>query len=96
MESSYALSQIKVHIIQAKLQPDALADLVSLIEDISPPRSLRLALCADPKQADVVVTAVRMRQRLERHLDWELAVCLPSASILRRNVLRLSFRNSSQ
>jgi hypothetical protein len=33
-----------------------------------------MELCSDIRNADVVVTAVQMRKRLERHLDWELAV----------------------
>ena len=28
----------------------------------------------DIESADILITAVRMRRRLERHLDWSLAV----------------------
>jgi hypothetical protein len=33
-----------------------------------------LELCPDARSADILVTAVQMRRRFERHLDWELAV----------------------
>ncbi|KAH7921441.1 Nucleotidyltransferase [Leucogyrophana mollusca] len=34
---------------------------------------LRLELARDVHEADIIVTAVHMRQRLERHMKWEIA-----------------------
>lgn len=37
-------------------------------------KQLNLELCSDASQADIVITAVRMKKRLERHLDWNMVV----------------------
>jgi len=77
---------INAYIVEAKLNSHQFSELVSLADSRSKRnRKLRSAssgdadellveLCPDIRRADVVITAVRMRKRLERHLDWELAV----------------------
>jgi DNA polymerase IV len=79
-------SPIKVYIVEAKLDTQKLFELVSLVESRSNrDRKLKntasegaseflLELCPDVQKADVVITAVQMRRRFERHVDWGLAV----------------------
>ncbi|KAJ8076729.1 hypothetical protein PM082_001152 [Marasmius tenuissimus] len=61
---------ISVFIVDAKLDPSAMAELISLVEDSN---FNELELCGNFQDSDVIVTAVRMRKRLERHIDWKLA-----------------------
>lgn len=80
--------RIKVYIVQEKLDTDAISELYTLIDsqqamvdsnnagDTTSPARLKLELCTDVNQADVIITAVRMRKRLERHLDWRTAVSI--------------------
>src|SRR5262245_23923106 len=65
---------IKVHIIQAKLDAKAVSKLFSVLDDQRQQAPRVFELCMNPAIADVIVTAIRMRQRLERHLAWDLAV----------------------
>jgi hypothetical protein len=77
---------IKVHILEAKLDSQRLYELFTLTEshnkrqgkkraaDGESQQNLNLKLCWNVRDADVVVTAVQMRKRLERHVDWRLAV----------------------
>ncbi|GJE94629.1 Nucleotidyltransferase [Phanerochaete sordida] len=58
---------IAVHIIQAKLDGHAVAELHALAER----HCARIAERA--ADADVLVTAVSMRRRLERHVAWDVA-----------------------
>jgi DNA polymerase mu len=55
-------------VIDAKLTPEKVQDLVGMIEQ----NDGRMA--TDIVEADVVICAVRTRSRLERHLKWDLAV----------------------
>ncbi|KAG6857179.1 hypothetical protein H0H87_008244 [Tephrocybe sp. NHM501043] len=67
---------IKVYVLQAKLDPSAIAELYSTIEgrqDASD-GGLHLQLCGNASDADIIITNVHMRRRLERHLDWNIAV----------------------
>jgi len=78
-ESSVDRYLIKVYIISAKLLPAALEDLVNLVENNATPQrnkagACNLELTLDLDDADVVVTAVHTRPRLERHVRWEVAV----------------------
>ncbi|KAF9464977.1 hypothetical protein BDZ94DRAFT_1215253 [Collybia nuda] len=66
---------IKVHIIQAKLDVQAVDELYSLIDSTG---SLcyngpKLEHCGDASHADVIISNISMRKRLERHVDWKLA-----------------------
>jgi hypothetical protein len=69
---------LRVHILPVKLQSGVLEGLINLVEKSSSGGvgGQELQLTADVEQADVIVTTVHMRPRLERHIDWELAVCL--------------------
>ncbi|CAK5281847.1 unnamed protein product [Mycena citricolor] len=67
---------IKVYIIRAKLSTEEILDLMSLVDQYNEHRyqaQPELVLCPHPEEADVVITNVHMRQRLERHLEWVLA-----------------------
>ncbi|KAG7091129.1 hypothetical protein E1B28_010183 [Marasmius oreades] len=63
-------SPVNVFILDAKLEPEAIAELASMVEDND---LSELQLCSSVQESDIIVTAVRMRKRLERHLDWQLA-----------------------
>ncbi|CAK5282363.1 unnamed protein product [Mycena citricolor] len=71
-----ATMYIKVYIIRAKLSTEEILDLMSLVDQYNEHRyqaQPELVLCPHPEEADVVITNVHMRQRLERHLEWVLA-----------------------
>ncbi|KAI1785267.1 Nucleotidyltransferase [Ganoderma leucocontextum] len=62
-----ALADTKVFIVQAKLDVGSLASLVGLADRETG------GVCRNAKDADVIVTAVSMRRRLERHVPWDIA-----------------------
>ena len=62
------LRALKIHIIKAKLEPSTIAELVNQAENEG------AIVCADPRDAEVLVTNVGMRKRLERHVPWAVAV----------------------
>ena len=62
------LRALKIHIIKAKLDPSTIAELVNQAENEG------AIVCADPRDAEVLVTNVGMRKRLERHVPWAVAV----------------------
>ncbi|KAJ7782666.1 DNA polymerase mu, partial [Mycena metata] len=74
---------VKLYLVQAKLTAQDISDLFSLAEThnlrVSKSQNratnpeIQLALCSNPEESDIVVTNVHMRQRLERHIDWNLA-----------------------
>lgn len=73
---------VKLYLVQAKLSEESISELFSLAERhnlrVSKSRTgeeVTLELCPSAEQSDVVITNVRMRKRLERHIDWDLAVC---------------------
>ncbi|KAF9243165.1 hypothetical protein BU15DRAFT_86558 [Melanogaster broomeanus] len=77
-QSSVNDRPITVHILPAKLRAGVLEGLINLVENSIGRSAGRLGgqeleLTADLQQADVIVTTVRMRTRLERHVGWELA-----------------------
>ncbi|KAI0079811.1 Nucleotidyltransferase [Panus rudis PR-1116 ss-1] len=65
--SAKALPDVKVYIIQTKLDSPTIAELFGLAE-----RNCE-KICGDPEEADVIITAIRMRRRLERHIPWDVA-----------------------
>ncbi|KAL0578921.1 hypothetical protein V5O48_003069 [Marasmius crinis-equi] len=69
-ESSDHEIPINVFIVDAKLDPGEMAELVSQVEDS---KFTELKLCGNVQDSDIIVTAVRMRKRLERHIDWKVA-----------------------
>ncbi|KAF7362250.1 DNA-directed DNA/RNA polymerase mu [Mycena venus] len=72
---------VKLYLVQAKLNAQDISELLSLAERhnlrVSKSRngedSTKLQLCTSPEDCDIIITAVRMRKRLERHVDWNLA-----------------------
>ncbi|KAJ2917762.1 hypothetical protein MD484_g2678, partial [Candolleomyces efflorescens] len=68
---------LRVYIIQAKLTPDAINELYQLVEDFASSRlkteAMEMVLCSDAKKADIIITAVHMKPRLERHINWSVA-----------------------
>lgn len=77
------LPPIKIYILPAKFDNDAFQNLVGLAEgrflrdDESgvPSMNMRsVEVTANLQAADVIVTAIRTRPRLERHISWSLAV----------------------
>ncbi|KAI0667091.1 Nucleotidyltransferase [Trametes maxima] len=61
------LLDVKVYIVQAKLDSSMLAELFTLGERYTK------GVCKNAADADVVVTAIGMRRRLERHVPWSIA-----------------------
>ncbi|CAA7260552.1 unnamed protein product [Cyclocybe aegerita] len=72
-------SPLKVYIVQAKIDQDELLELFSFVENQGNEeptgfeQRLQLELCSDFKDANIIITKVRMRKRLERHIDWGIA-----------------------
>jgi hypothetical protein len=78
-----------VYILPGKILPEAMSELVTLVESYQIGRvamgyqgqgvvnELNVQLTGDVEKANVIVTAIHMRQRLERHIDWRIAVCTP-------------------
>ncbi|KAF9501386.1 Nucleotidyltransferase [Pleurotus eryngii] len=62
---------IKVFVVQAKLSPEEISGLISMVEQQQSMRMLEL--CSIPAEADVIVTGIQMKKRLERHISWQLA-----------------------
>lgn len=66
---------IEVYILQAKLDPASIAELYALVESRKAALDgFQLRLCGNPSDAHIILSNVRMRKRLERHLDWNIAV----------------------
>lgn len=75
MGGPHTTDPLKVYIIQAKLDQDTIIELHNLLErdKYYYNGSAKFTLCNDINESDVVVTAIKMRKRLERHIDWEIA-----------------------
>ncbi|KAI0821017.1 Nucleotidyltransferase [Irpex lacteus] len=65
--SAKVLPEVKLYIVQAKIDGSSLAELFALAE-----RNCK-SLCTDIEEANVILTAITMRRRFERHVSWELA-----------------------
>lgn len=67
---------LKVYVVQAKLDENEISEIYNLIESHASREGdgLKLQLSTEPDKADVIITNVRMPKRLERHLDWRIAV----------------------
>lgn len=68
------LSGLKVCIINAKLEPRVVGELSDLAE------SKGAQLVGNPERADIVITEIGTRKRLERHISWKAAVSMMSFS----------------
>ncbi|KAG6850855.1 hypothetical protein H0H93_007473 [Arthromyces matolae] len=67
---------VKIFILQAKLDPAAISQLYTLIDsnmNTIPANGPHFQLCNNPSEADVIISNIHMRKRLERHIDWSLA-----------------------
>jgi hypothetical protein len=91
---SHRIRVIAVYIVQIKLDPGIISDVFRIVDSdqvfTDPSNShqgVRYHLCHDVSEADVVVTAVRMRRRLERHIDWDIAVRSSSLSLCYRRLI---------
>lgn len=62
------LPGVKIYIIQTKLASPAISRLFKLVENHAG------KLCKNVDEADVVITAIRMRKRLERHVPPDMIV----------------------
>jgi hypothetical protein len=81
--SSRTIRVIKIYIVQTKLDPEIISDLFHIADgdqvfadslDAGHHDGVRFRLCRDVGEADIIVTAVHMRRRLERHVDWDIVV----------------------
>lgn len=72
--------KLRVFVVQAKLDEKEIAEMYNLVESHGPGDhdGLQLELCSNIENADVVVTAIRMPKRLQRHVDWPTAVRITS------------------
>ncbi|KAI6168697.1 hypothetical protein EDD17DRAFT_1529443 [Pisolithus thermaeus] len=80
-------SPLKIYVLSAKFDSTTYQSLVGLVEDRflsvgenqhSPVR--RIELSANTEEADVIITAIRTRSRLERHVNPSLARLKPIVS----------------
>ncbi|KAI5986846.1 hypothetical protein EDD15DRAFT_2174383 [Pisolithus albus] len=80
-------TSLKIYVLSAKFDSTTYQNLVSLVEDRSlsvgenqhsPVR--RIELSANLEEADIIVTAIRTRSRLERHVNPSLARLKPIVS----------------
>lgn len=65
--SAKIFPNVKVYIVQAKMDGRTIAELFTLAE-----RHCE-RVCDDAEDADVIITSVTMRRRLERHVSWDIA-----------------------
>lgn len=79
-----------VYILPGKIPPEAMSELIMLVESYNIERASmghqgrsvigepnQIQLTGDVEKTNIIVTAIHMRQRLERHVDWRIAVCNP-------------------
>lgn len=70
--------QLQVFVVQAKLE-NQIPEIYDLIESHGhkddDDDGLQLQLCDNVEKADIIITAIRMSKRLQRHVDWITAVC---------------------
>jgi DNA polymerase IV len=62
------LASKRIFILQAKLSNADISEAFDLAEKAD------ADVVSTPDEADIVITAIGMRKRLERHIDWNLAV----------------------
>lgn len=76
----HSSQQLRVFVVQAKLNEKEILDIFRLIETHGPRDGdgLQLQLCNSANTADIIITTVRMPKRLERHVGWDVAVWIAS------------------
>jgi hypothetical protein len=79
---SQVLAGITVHIIDAKLSPSEIGEMFALAQNTG------AKLSSTPQNASVLITALTMRRRLERHIPWDIAVRL-KVDLTRLGILNL-------
>ena len=62
------LASHRVFILQPKLSQADLSEIFDLAE------SADAEIVSSPDEADIIITKIGMRKRLERHIEWNLAV----------------------
>jgi len=62
------LASRRVFILQPKLSQTEISEIFDLAE------SADANIVSSPDEADIVITKIGMRKRLERHIEWNLAV----------------------
>ena len=65
---SQVLSGVTIHVIDAKLDPKETREMHLLAQNTG------AKLSRTPQHAPVLVTALTMKRRLERHVSWDIAV----------------------
>lgn len=66
------LTSRRIFILQAKLSHTDISEIFDLAERAD------ADVVSSPDEADIVITAIGMRKRLERHLEWNIAVSVES------------------
>ena len=86
--AGYAPRTLKVYIVQAKIEDESLLELYDLIESTQTApdpkdreHNLQLELVSYFADADIIITSIRMKKRLERHVEWDIAVRLSDIHI---------------
>lgn len=76
--------KLKVYIVQAKIEEKSLFELYHLIEtnQTNPEKGVQFELSNDYVDADIIITNIRMKKRLERHIQWDIGVRLIIYSLL--------------
>ncbi|EIW53973.1 Nucleotidyltransferase [Trametes versicolor FP-101664 SS1] len=81
-----SLPETKVYVVQAKLDAAAISELLTLGE-----RHTK-GVCKNAADADVIITAISMRRRFERHVPWDIAT---SKAVVAPRWLRDSIEHGS-
>jgi DNA polymerase IV len=76
------LASHRIFILQAKLSQTDVSEIFDLAD------SADADVVSSPDEADIVITAIGMRKRLERHIDWNLAVSVELASHINSTLTR--------
>jgi DNA polymerase mu len=79
------LASHRIFILQPKLSQTDISEIFDLAD------SADADVVSSPDEADVVITAIGMRKRLERHIDWNLAVSVVLSLYLDDRILKVLF-----
>ena len=80
------LASHRIFILQAKLSHTEISQIFDVAEKAD------ADVVSSPDEADIVITAIGMRKRLERHLDWNLAVSCRIRFLLKTYAVHLTRR----